>query len=168
LKQLTLLRHAKSSWDDRRLADHDRALDPRGLRDAPWIGARLAELGLKPSLLLTSSALRARQTTDLVEVALRNPALEVQVDAEIYLASPGELLSVLSEQSDDVSNLVLIGHNPGLTILTNMLLPDLKLDNLPTAGAVSLRCDTDSWQDIDAANISLAFYEYPKKGSDPG
>ena len=167
MKRLTLLRHAKSSWDDQGAADHDRPLAKRGMRDAPWIGERLAAQGLKPSLLLTSSALRARQTTALVEPPLRHAALKIHVDSEIYLATPDTLLRILSAQSDAIDDLVLIGHNPGLTQLANMLLPDLKLDNLPTAGAVGLRCTTDSWQTIDAADFSLLFYEYPKKGSDP-
>jgi len=126
------------------------------------MGARLAARGLRPDLLLTSSATRALQTAELIEPSLRHSALETRADPNIYLASPGELLRVLSRVSDDIGELVLIGHNPGLTLLANMMLPDLELDNLPTAGAVAINCDTPSWRDIESARSSLSFYDYPK------
>ena len=163
MKILTLLRHAKSSWDDAGLADHDRSLAKRGYHDAPRMGRRLAELGLEPDLLLTSSALRARQTAELVEPKLRNDRLTVAVDPNLYLASPGELLHVLQQTAASIDCLVMVGHNPGLTQLANMLLPTLNLDNLPTAGAVAIECDVENWAQLDAAARKLLFYEYPKK-----
>ena len=160
MKQLALLRHAKSSWDDRRIPDHDRPLAPRGLRDAPRMGERVARRGLEPDLLLASSARRAGQTAELVAPALGDPP--ISTDGTIYLASPGTLLELIRGQSDDIGTLVLVGHNPGFTQLANMLLPDLALSNLPTAGVVAINVDASLWREFDAAALSLWFYEYPK------
>ncbi len=163
MKRLTLLRHAKSSWDDVRLDDHDRPLSKRGLRDAPRMGERLARHGLEPDLLLTSSARRARQTAELIEPAFRHARAQLVIEPAIYLASPGDLLAMLAAVDDAIDELILIGHNPGLTVLANMLLPELALDNLPTAGAVAVDCDTPGWSTIDSAAFRLRFHDYPKK-----
>ena len=162
MKQLTLLRHAKSSWDDSRVADHDRPLAKRGLRDAPRMGQRLASRGLKPDLLLTSSATRARETAELVTEQLANARLALRIELKIYLATPGELLAVIESVEDTVGSLVVVGHNPGFTQLANMLLPDLELLNLPTAGVVCMQCDIASWSEIDAGSRRLQFYDFPK------
>jgi phosphohistidine phosphatase len=166
MKRLTLLRHAKSSWDNEGLSDHDRPLAPRGRRDAPRMGTRLARRGLEPDLLLTSSATRARKTTELVAAALDSKPIETRIEPDIYLASPGELLAVLKAVEDEVRELILIGHNPGFTLLANMLLPEIRLANLPTAGAVCIDCDTESWQEIDDCDRRLVFYDFPKN-TDP-
>jgi phosphohistidine phosphatase len=163
MKRLILLRHAKSSWDDTGLADEDRPLAGRGLRDAPRMGERLAKHGAKPDLLLTSPAVRARRTAELVASALEQPGIVIRREPRLYLASPGELLDVISTVDDAVEELMLVGHNPGLTDFINKLLPELRLHNLPTAGVVAVNCDTDSWSRISAAGFRLRFYDYPKK-----
>jgi phosphohistidine phosphatase len=162
VKRLTLLRHAKSSWADDRLADQDRPLSKRGFADAPVMAERLVARGLKPELILSSPAERARQTAEFVASAFRPSSPAIRQDPAIYLATPGELLRVLAAVSDQINELVLVGHNPGMTELANLMLPDLALTNLPTAGAVAIDCDTDSWREIDAAGFSLRFYDYPK------
>jgi phosphohistidine phosphatase len=163
MKLLTLFRHAKSDWDDPGLADHDRPLAPRGHRDAPRMGKRLARRELVPDLLLTSTALRARQTADYLVAALKLAAGRVRKERGVYLASPGELLRILAELDDGLEHVLLVGHNPGLTELANRLLPSLKLDNLPTAGCVAVDCDMAHWRDIDSARLRLRFYDFPKK-----
>jgi phosphohistidine phosphatase len=162
VRQLTLLRHAKSSWADSRLSDHDRPLANRGLRDAPRMGRRLEARGIAVDLMLTSTAVRARQTAELVDAALSRSPHAIREEPRIYLASPGELLEVLSAVEDVINALVLVGHNPGLTQLANLMLRDLALPNLPTAGVVAVDCDIDSWSAIASARFSLRFYDYPK------
>jgi phosphohistidine phosphatase len=125
------------------------------------MGQRLAAMGLQPGLLLTSTARRARQTAELVRPAWAE-APRLQTDTRLYLASPGDMLAVIAVQDDAVDSLLVVGHNPGLTRLCNSLVPELALLNLPTAGAVSILCDTATWSAIDAAGFSLAFYDYPK------
>jgi phosphohistidine phosphatase len=162
MKRLTLLRHAKSSWDNERLDDHARPLAKRGRRDAPRMGERLAHRGLEPDLLLTSTAARARETAELVASGLGADAVPTRTEPAIYLATPGELLAVIASVNDEVEELILIGHNPGFTQLANMLLPDLGLLNLPTAGAVCIECDIERWNEIDAGTRRLVFYDFPK------
>ena len=82
---------------------------------------------------------------------------------ELYLASPGTMLSIVGRQNDNVTTVVLVGHNPGLTQLVNSLLPDLDLDNLPTAGVVAMQFQCESWANIVAARATLEFYDYPKR-----
>ncbi len=165
MKTLVLLRHAKSSWDDDRLDDHDRPLAPRGHRDAPRMGKRLARRGFDPDLLLTSSAVRARETADYLAAALELAQSRIRIERRIYLASPDELLKVIAALDDSLANVLLVGHNPGLTDLANRLLPSLGLDNLPTAGVVAVECDIVRWKDIDSGALALEFYDSPRQGS---
>ncbi|MDX1563408.1 MAG: histidine phosphatase family protein [Gammaproteobacteria bacterium] len=165
--RLILLRHAKSSWTESGLSDHDRPLAKRGFNDAPNMGARLANRGVHPGLILTSSALRARQTAALAASAWDPHEIKIAVDPAIYLATPGQMLAVIAKQSDSVQELLLIGHNPGMTQLANAMLPSLSLQNLPTAGAVAIDCDVEHWADIESAAYMLAFYDYPKNPESP-
>ncbi len=162
MKRLILLRHAKSSWDQDGLPDSERPLSGRGERDAPRMGARLHKRGIHPDLVLASPAVRARRTASLVAAALDYPADAVRIDATLYLAAPVEILAVIAEQADAVDCLLVVGHNPGLTELTNLLLPELELANLPTAGIVVVDCATERWADVRSAQRRLVYYDYPK------
>lgn len=126
------------------------------------MGERLAKRGLRPDLMLTSSATRARETAELVNAQLNDAPIALRIEPKIYLATPGELLAVIASVEDAVGSLVVIGHNPGFTQLANMLLPDLELLNLPTAGVVCIECDIPSWGEIDAGSRRLEFYDFPK------
>ena len=165
MKSLAILRHAKSSWDDHGLADFERPLADRGRRDAPMMATRLAERGLKPDLVITSPAARAEQTAELVTAGLGTIAVETRRDARLYLASPGDLLEVIRSIDEPFANVILVGHNPGLTLLGNLLLPELKLLNLPTCGVIAMRCTIELWSEIDPSTTSLEFYDYPKNSS---
>jgi len=162
MKRLTLLRHAKSSWNDKSLADHDRPLSERGERDAPKMGARLAARRVRPSLILSSSATRAFTTAKRVAEALTYPLEFLQAERRLYLASPQEILELVGSQEDNFSDLLIIGHNPGLTALANLLVPDLGLDNLPTAGVVAMEFATRKWSDLAQSDPTLLYYDYPK------
>ncbi len=91
------------------------------------MGARLREHGIHPDLVLSSPALRARRTAALVSRPLDYPVERIRLDATLYLAAPEEILAVVAVQADAVDCLLVVGHNPGLTELTNLLLPDLDL-----------------------------------------
>ena len=132
------------------------------------MGQRLVRWNLDPQLLLSSTARRALLTAELVRAAFTQSPPELTTEPRLYHASPGEILAVIAEQTDEIDSLVVVGHNPGMTYLCNMLLPDLRLRNLPTAGAVSVHCETEDWSRIDAASIRLAFYDYPKSQREPG
>ncbi len=112
MRQLLLLRHAKSSRDDPRLADRDRPLSPRGHRDAAVIRAAMRDLGLAPDLVLVSPSRRTIETLEALEPWDEAPLIE-PVDA-LYLAGPARLLAVLHEVAETVRSVMMIAHNPGL------------------------------------------------------
>jgi len=98
MKRLTLLRHAKSSWGRPDIADHDRPLNARGERDAPLMGRRLIASGARPSLIVTSPATRARQTTKLFAREIGYPIEFIQTETSLYLADPQTILEVIEVQ----------------------------------------------------------------------
>jgi phosphohistidine phosphatase len=162
MKRLTLVRHAKSSWEDPELADFDRPLSKRGKQDAPLMGKRLAGRDLRPELIVSSPARRARKTAKLIarELDLREERLILE--AKIYEAEPAVLLEVVRGLDDRLEHVLLVGHNPGLTELGN-LLADCGIENIPTCGALCLDFDADDWKSLGPKFGTLVFYDYPKK-----
>jgi len=112
MRQLLLLRHAKSSWDDPRLPDHARPINARGRRNALAMGAAMRELGLAPDVVLVSSARRTLQTLEAIQPLEGSPLVE-PMDA-LYLAPWRGLFDVLCGIRDTARSVLLIGHNPGL------------------------------------------------------
>ena len=160
-KRLTIVRHAKSSWDDPSAADHDRKLNRRGERDAPMMGQRLFDRGARPSLILTSTAKRARKTARLVAKQLGYPIEFIQGEAELYLASPDTIVDVVAQQDDGFNDVMLFGHNPGITELANRLTGS-RIDNVPTCGIVAIDATIDTWADLGPETCELAYFDYPK------
>ena len=119
---LYLLRHAKSSWSDATLVDHERPLSPRGRRDAKRIADHLLRLGIVPALVLCSTARRTRETLELVGRAL--DAATVSLESELYAASATTLLERLHAVPEEVGSVMLIGHNPGLEHLALLVASD--------------------------------------------
>ena len=122
MRTLYLLRHAKSSWDEQLIADHDRPLAPRGRKDARAMCDHLRTLETPPELILCSSSVRTRQTLDLVAPAM--PDAEVETEDGIYAASASALLARLNELADGVESVMVIAHNPGLEQLAGRLADD--------------------------------------------
>src|SRR5215212_820320 len=112
MKTLLLLRHAKSSWDNPSQQDFDRPLAERGKRDAPRMGRALKERGPEPDLIVSSPAVRARQT---VEAAINAAGFTaaLQFDESIYEAGLGELMRVVRNLPNSSSTVLMVGHNPG-------------------------------------------------------
>lgn len=162
MKRLTLLRHAKSSWRDHDLPDRERPLSSRGERDAPAMGLRMKAHKARPSLILTSNAVRAKTTAKIVARILGYPEEFLQIERALYLASPDGILSVIAAQDERFADLVVVGHNPGMTELANRLLPNLGLENLPTSGVVAIDFEAEHWSDLESAERHLLYYDYPK------
>ena len=119
MRQLLLLRHAKSSWDDRELPDHERPLNPRGRRAAEAMREAMGSLDLAPDLVLVSTAVRTRQTLEALEPWPETPLVEPV--ARLYDAPPGVLLEVLHTVKETVRSVLMIAHNPGLHELAMQL-----------------------------------------------
>ncbi len=161
MKILTLVRHAKSSWKDTTLTDRQRPLNSRGERDAPEMGRRIADHGIRPSLILSSPAVRAWTTAKSIAAAMGYPAEFLQREETLYLASLNDLLDAVVAQDNGFNSLMIVGHNPGLTEFANFLVPGLT-DNLPTAGVVSVQIDRDDWSLYGQPETELIVHDYPK------
>lgn len=162
MKILTIVRHAKSSWKDTSLSDRHRPLNGRGKRDAPVMGRRIHQHGIRPSLIIASPAVRAWTTAQVVADELNYPREFLQREPGLYLASLDQLLDIINAQDDGFNSLMLFGHNPGLTNLVNYVQPGLT-HNLPTAGVVSVGLHRDDWNLHDRPKTELIAHDWPKK-----
>jgi phosphohistidine phosphatase len=164
---LYLLRHAKSSWADPSLADHERPLAPRGRRDAKRIAAHLVQFEIEPELVLCSTAVRTRDTLALVRPAL-GPTTRVELEAKLYAASSDELLDCIRALTDAVASAMLIGHNPGLQQLAlDLASTGAERERLeakfPTAALATLELASTTWSRLSEAGAELTSYVVPKQ-----
>ncbi len=157
--RLWLLRHAKSSWDDPDLADHDRPLAPRGERDAERMAAFIGGTYIRPALVLCSSGLRARQTLGRVIPSL-GETFEVRVEPSLYTFEASPLLSRLRSVLDDVPSVMLMGHNPALQELALTLAEDgdaieQVATKFPTCALAEIELHLGSWREVGPATGTL-------------
>lgn len=154
VRTLWLLRHAKSRWGDDSLPDHQRPLDARGRDAALRMGRHLRAGGARPELVLCSSALRTRETLDLLGEAL-GADLPARIERGLYLASAGEILSRIQAAPDASRGLMVIGHNPGLGELAALLAQSGPVElrrelrrKYPTCALCELRVGSAHWGDL--------------------
>ena len=162
MKTLFLVRHAKSSWENRNISDFERDLNDRGRRDAPFMAGILKKKKIKIDKLLTSPAKRALITAKIFANELKISEDEIINNDNIYEADRKDLLKIIMKADDKINNLMLFGHNPGLTYLSNYLC-NYEVDNIPTCGIICMKLDFDSWKYLGNKSCSLNFFEYPKK-----
>ena len=170
MKTIYMLRHAKSSWADGSLPDHDRPLNARGRAAAPRVGAHMQGAGYLPDLVLCSTATRTRQTLDEViselEVA---PAIEFQEELYLAVAAPSEMLDLVRSAPDTVESILLVGHNPGTGMLAAALSGDgqpervhLMRAKFPTAGLAIIELSVDRWKDVESGCGTLKEFVRPR------
>ncbi len=145
MQTLLILRHGKSSWKHPGLADHDRPLNKRGLRDAPRMGRLLRGEDLVPDRIVSSTAVRARATSELVADQLGYRGT-VECSRDLYLASAPGIIRVLGNVGGDASRLLVVGHNPGLEELVAALTGSFVA--LPTAALAQVDLDVDVWSEL--------------------
>lgn len=162
MKNLLLIRHAKSRWDDAGLSDRERRLNKRGKRDAPAMGLLLKEKGLLPDLILSSPAKRAAKTAKLIAEAIGYPKKQIDIRDDIYEQSLDALLGLIAGLDDGQERVFLIGHNPEITALANRL-TGADIENVPTCGVVSVEFSYVRWQDCVQAGGKLALFVRPPK-----
>jgi phosphohistidine phosphatase len=163
MKSLLIMRHAKSSWDNPAQNDHDRPLNKRGRRDAPRMGLWLRERSLVPDLIVSSSARRAIETTELL--APECGALAVETEPPLYHASPETWTHVIRSLPDSASRVLCIGHNPGIEEFLRLLTGDDV--SMPTAAIAWLELPIDAWRRFDArSSASLRQVWRPKELDD--
>jgi phosphohistidine phosphatase len=164
-KRLYLLRHAKSSWDDPDVADHERPLAPRGRRAAKAMARHLEREGVAPALVLCSSSRRTRETLDRIAGGLAAEP-EALVEGDLYAAGAGDLLARLRALPDDVESVMLIGHNPGIEELALRLAGagadrDRMASKFPT-GALATLTFEGSWRGLAPGAASLTGFVRPR------
>ena len=167
-RTLYLLRHAKSSWDDGGLADHERPLASRGLRAVKKLAAHVREEGVAPELVLCSTSARTRATIDPLREALGDP--EIRYLPELYAAWDDTLLGIVRCVEPEPRSLLLVGHNPGMQSLAVRLAGsgdrDLRgrlEEKLPTGALVTLTFGVDSWAAVESGSGKLTGYVVPRE-----
>ena len=160
-KTLYLVRHAKSSWDDPSLADRDRPLSQRGLSSAPDMGRRLAEQGHKPDLVISSPARRALMTAKKIAKELGYRESKIITEEHLYFSGTRSMVDLLEKLEDKYEKVMIVGHNPAMTSLLNILC-DSPVENMPTCAVATVGFDMTSWSELTMSDGELLAYEYPK------
>ncbi|MFE9122911.1 SixA phosphatase family protein [Streptomyces sp. NPDC007172] len=163
--RIVLLRHAKADWPE--VSDHDRPLAERGRADAPAAGRRLAAAGITPDLALCSSAVRTRETWKLAVHELPQRPRTVY-EERMYEASLGELIALVNETPEDVGDLLLIGHNPGMHALADALaggaegdaLSRMNRSGFPTS-SIAVLTFNGSWKSVEHGVATLVDFWAP-------
>lgn len=161
MKTIHLIRHAKSSWQDSSLSDVNRPLAQRGINDCKIMGQHIIKAGWNHRNIYCSQAQRAQLT--IAGIAKRLPLfnIEWQVSSKLYTFSAGVLIDWLSELSDELDEVTLVGHNPAFTDLINQL-SDADLSNLPTCSYAQLQSELHLWSQIEDAEFNLSQFLKPK------
>ena len=161
MKTIYIIRHAKSSWDDFSLSDHDRPLSKTGIRKTERIIKYLLKKEVSPDLFISSSAVRAKTTAFQIAEGLGYPIDKVQIDKTLYHADENGIFSALFGLPNDVDSVMLFAHNPTLTdFVNNFLHPEI--DNLPTTGVVSVGFKTHQWEKMAEAKFQINFVVFPR------
>ena len=161
MKTLYFIRHAKSSWEDPGLMDIERPLNPRGLRDAPFMAKLLKGKNVVADKLLSSPANRAFTTATYFAKELNIPEQAIVTRKEIYHAYPEEIFNIIKNLDSGDNVVFIFGHNPCFTSLANFFSEEY-LPNVPTCGIVKVEADVDNWNDFKDKGELKEFY-FPKQ-----
>jgi len=162
MKELFIVRHAKSDWGEEFIRDIDRPLNERGYRDAYFMSKWFLKNKKIPQLILTSPATRALSTALIFARAMEFNMDCFFINENIYESQVKDLISIVNKQNDSVKSIMLFGHNPGLTDLCNKLNDDVFIDNLPTCGIVNLNFEIETWAGVSEKKASMGFFQFPK------
>lgn len=154
------MRHAKSSWDDPAQSDFERPLNERGRKAAPFMGEVMTKNNFTPEIIVSSPAMRARQTAELVKKSAACDA-GIKFDERIYEASPQRLLEVIADIENDFDSAMIVGHNPGFESLVRVLTG--KIEAMPTAALAIVDLEIGSWREIGFEKGNLRKIIRPKE-----
>jgi len=160
MKNLYLIRHAKSDWSDESKSDFERGLNTRGQKAIFTMADALKERKVMPDLILSSSAKRAKLTAKGLAKEIDYHGEIKYIDA-LYMAEPLDVISIINEIKDKYDNVFIVGHNPETTELTDLMLDEC-IDNVPTLGIVALELPIKHWKKFKHEKVKLNFFIYPK------
>ncbi len=160
MKNLYLIRHAKSDWNDGSNSDFERGLNKRGEKAILTMAKVLKEKKVMPDLILSSSAKRTKLTAKGLAKAIGYSGEIKYIDA-LYMAEPATIQELIKDVNDKYDTLFIVGHNPETTELSNMLI-DGYIDNVPTLGIVALQLPIEGWKELRTGKEKMQFFIYPK------
>ena len=161
MKKIILVRHAKSSWKNHELKDLERPLKKKGSIAAAMMATVLKEKQLSIDQVRSSPAVRALDTAKAIAQQTGIGESVVVIDQGLYLESKSKLLRLINELDDRLATVVLVGHNPGITDLSNLLTEDF-IEWIPTAGMVGIEFDCNTWKEVEKKKGKQLFFEVPK------
>jgi len=161
MKTLYLIRHAKSSWEEPGTKDIDRPLEEKGIRKTQLIMEYFQKNNISADLMISSPAVRAFETAKLIAKGIGYPVKNIKLDGKIYDGHYDKILDIIYGTPNEISSLMLFGHNPTITHLANLFL-DPGIDMLPTTGVVSISFDTDKWEKVPETEPKKEFIIFPK------
>ena len=161
---LTLVRHAKSSWGNPEVHDFDRPLNDRGSKSAPMMATRLVDTNYAVDAIISSPAKRAITTAEIIAKKVKCETIEQNID--IYNAAIDTLITLVNSLDDTLYRVMLVGHNPGFSVLCNYL-SNARIDNMPTCSIAQIQFNIDSWTKIIEHSGELISFDYPKKYKQP-
>ncbi len=162
MRLLTLIRHAKAGLQGAGLGDMERPLDDSGRADAHMMGRRLAAVGCRPALFVSSPAERARRTAEAIALAVGYPETEIEFAPELYGAGVRELLEVARGVAHHLEHALLVAHNPGITDFLACLC-DSSLRSMPPCGIARLELDITSWTEVGPGCGREIDFDYPMR-----
>lgn len=165
-RTLLMIRHAKSSWANPLQTDFDRPLNERGQHDAPAMGKRLKTAGITPDLIISSTALRTRQTTQLIAAETGYDLAGVQWEEKLYHCVAAVFEDVIMAIPDHVQTAFVVAHNPGITDFVNQLSKDFSIGDMPTCGIVGAHLEAAHWSDLLDVKRKVFLFDFPKNEHD--
>lgn len=164
MKNLLIVRHAKSSWDNPTQKDFDRPLNDRGHKDAPTMAKRMLQKKIPIDVFVSSNAERALTTCKYFAEAYEVKEKDILIYPELYHAPPHIFYQVIRQIKNKHSTAAIFSHNPGITSFVNELTAT-RVDNMPTCGVFAIKIHTDSWSAFEEAKKEFWFFDYPKLSS---
>ena len=161
MKELILIRHAKSDWDNPSLSDFERPLNKRGRADAPLMAHRLLDKKIKIDVFISSPAKRAKKTASIFAKEYKMDKKDILFFEGLYGAEANIFFEVIGNTDEKFDKIAIFSHNPGITDFANLLC-DVSIDNIPTCGVFAVKIDTKSWADFKEAKKDFWFFDYPK------
>jgi len=160
MKKLLLIRHAKSSWKDDSIEDHERPLNKRGERDIITMARYFADKDELLDVIYSSTAIRALEYAQMLSEFTNTTLIP---DLSFYTFRNEDLLEIIRHLPENATNVAIVGHNPAITQVVNQLSGE-EIKNVPTSGVVALDCDVERWDDLIDGQIScfLSYFDYPK------
>lgn len=162
MKNLYLLRHAKSSWDDPDLKDFERPLNNRGLSDIPVIADRFNARHASIDCIVCSPAMRTKTTARLFAEAIAYKGDGIISNPGLYFAGVGMFLKATSLMDETFESAMLVGHNPAITEFANAMTGE-SIENIPTCGLVHMTMEIDNWADVSLGVATMIEFDFPKK-----